>query len=118
MEGDLARADRTVEDYVAARSEPVRAVLQALRDLVRQTVPDVTEGMKWGAPVFFDGKGEAIIYLYGGKNHAHLGFVHGAELKDPDGILKGRGPSGRYVKCTAGEEIAVSAVVSLLKQCV
>lgn len=59
-EDDLARTDRTVEDYVAARSEPVRTILQALRDLVRQTLPHVTEGMKWGAPVFFDRAGEVF----------------------------------------------------------
>ncbi len=110
-------ADPDVELYVAARKPPVRAVLSALRELVGRTLPEAVEGMKWGAPVYYDPAGEAIIYLYGGKDHAHLGFVQGAGLDDPDGILKGRGESGRHVKCPAGEALPEAKLVRLLNQC-
>lgn len=117
MEEDLTGADQTVEHYIAARDEPARTVLQALRELVRETLPGATEGMKWGAPVYYDKRGEAIIYLYGGKDHAHLGFVQGVELDDPDRILIGSGKTGRHVKCPAGEAINPTMLVPLLRQC-
>ncbi|TQV81363.1 DUF1801 domain-containing protein [Exilibacterium tricleocarpae] len=86
-----------MDSYIAARNPAVRTTLAALRALVQPTLPQVTEGMKWGAPIFLDPQGEPVVYLYGGKDHANLGFIRGAELSDPKGILQGRGHLGRHV---------------------
>ena len=79
----MAEAPETVDDYIAARSAPVRATLEALRTLVHTALPGAVEGMKWGAPVFSNANGQVVVYLYGGKDHANLGFTKGVELEDP-----------------------------------
>lgn len=112
----MATTPTTIEDYVAARRGPVAELLEALRQLVKATLPEAKEGMKWGAPVFFDARGEPIIYLYGGRDHANLGFVQGAELKDPEGILEGTGKSGRHVKVFPGEPIPGDVLKALIRQ--
>ena len=73
--------------------------------------------MKWGAPVFFNASGKPVVYLYGGVDHANLGFLHGAQLDDPDRILKGNGVSGRHVKFHPDEAISKVTLEKLLRQC-
>ncbi len=57
----MPKSLQTVDDYIAARSKPVRATLESLRRLVRKTLPETTEGMKWGAPVFCGARGNPCI---------------------------------------------------------
>lgn len=113
----LAKSVETVDSYIAARSAPVRATLEALREFVHKTLPEAAEGMKWGAPVFFNASGKPVVYLYGGVDHANLGFLHGAQLDDPDRILKGNGVSGRHVKFYPDEAISKVTLEKLLRQC-
>ena len=114
----MAKPVQTVDSYIAARSPPVRATLKSLRELIHATLPEIEEGMKWGAPVFLDSNGVPVVYLYGGKDHANLGFIHGAELDDPKGLLQGRGESGRHVEIYPDETIPKAALKKLLRQCV
>ena len=83
---------------------------------MKATLPEVTEGMKWGAPVYIGRDGEPLVYLYGGKDHANLGFLRGAELNDPDELLGGRGKATRTVKIYASDEIPRKEIRNLLRQ--
>jgi len=103
--------------YIAKRSAPVRALLEDLRALVHETLPEAVEGFKWGAPVFDNAHGVTVVYLYGGKDHANLGFVRGAELDDPAKRLKGGGKAGRHVQVLPGAKIPKAALAALLRQC-
>ena len=114
--GAMTARSKPVDDYMKARAEPVRAVLEALEDLVLSAFPEVDLGMKWGAPVFLTKTGVPFAYLYGGKDHANLGFLRGAELDDPDKLLEGRGKSGRHIKVFAAADIRPEAYLHLLGQ--
>ena len=114
----MSKPVQTVDSYINARSATVRETLNRLRAFVRATLPEVTEGMKYGAPVFFTPGGKPVIYLYGGKDHANLGFLHGAELDDPEQVLKGSGVSGRHIKFFPDDPIPVETVEELLRQCI
>lgn len=113
----MAETPEIVDDYIAARSAPVRATLEALRTLVHTALPGADEGMKWGAPVFSNANGQAVVYLYGGKDHANLGFTKGVELEDPENLLQGRGDSGRHVKVFPHEAVPEAVLTALVKQC-
>ncbi len=113
----MQRTPDTVDEYVALRPKAVRKVLEDLRALVTKTWPEAEEGMKWGAPVYAAPGTEPLIYLYGGRDHANLGFIKGAELDDPDGLLEGKGKSGRHVKCYPGEAHDIDALAKLVRQC-
>lgn len=112
----MTNKKQSVEEYVSARSAPVRKILNALRRLVKSTLPDVTEAMKWGAPVYSTPDGHALIYIYGGKDHANLGFLRGAELDDPSKLLAGSGKSGRHIKIYSRNEIPEEDIRVLLHQ--
>ena len=112
----MQKTPATVDAYVAARPEPVQRVLERLRALVRETWPDAEERMKWGAPVYAAPSGEALIYLYGGRDHANLGFVRGAEIGDPGGLLEGSGKSGRHVKCWPDRPLPEAVLADLIRR--
>lgn len=113
----MADSRAAFEEYIAERDAPVRAVLEELRALVHAALPDAAEGFKWGAPVFDNAHGVTVVYLYGGKDHANLGFVRGAELDDPHRILKGSGKAGRHVQIFPGKTVPAAQLTALLAQC-
>ena len=113
----MSKATQTPDEYIAEKSDPVQFVLQDLRRLVQQSLPSATCGMKWGVPVFCNSHGIEVVYLYGGKDHANLGFVRGAELSDPDRLLKGPGISGRHVKIFPKKPVPEKALKALVCQC-
>ena len=113
----MEKSAGSFDGYIAERSAPVRAVLEDLRALVHEALPDAFEGYKWGAPVFDNAQGVTVVYLYGGKDHANLGFVRGAELDDPERVLKGGGKAGRHVQVFPGDKVPRAALAALLRQC-
>ncbi len=112
----MAKKTQTVDEYIADRDESVREILVSLRQLLKATLPKVVEGMKWGAPVYCESGGEPLVYLYGGKDHANLGLLRGAELDDPGELLEGSGKSTRIIKLFPGDEIPKKALRRLLRQ--
>jgi hypothetical protein len=113
----MGESAASFDGYITERSAPVRKVLEELRALVHEALPEAAEGFKWGAPVFDNAHGVTVVYLYGGKDHANLGFVRGAELNDPDKLLKGSGKAGRHVQVFPSDETPKAALAALLRQC-
>jgi uncharacterized protein YdhG (YjbR/CyaY superfamily) len=63
---------KTVDDYLAGFPEWQRAPLMALRTIIRNTLPDTTEALKWGAPATLDADGMILIVFSGHKEHINL----------------------------------------------
>lgn len=112
----MAKKPLTVEQYVAARNAPVRATLEALRKLLKATLPEATEEMKWGGPALIGADGQALVYLYGGKDHVNLGFLRAAELDDPANLLEGSAKPSKHIKIRSREEIPEKEIRALLLQ--
>ena len=108
----------TVDEYVAATAGVVRQTIDAARSLVLETVPQIKELMKWGAPVYLAPGGTPVLYLYGGQDHVNIGFVHGVGLADPDKLLKGKGKEGRHVSFRSPDELEKAAVIDLIRAAV
>lgn len=72
------------------------AILAALRKLVHDSVPGVTEAFKWGRPVYRANKDFA--YLKTEKAYVTMGFFNTAKIKDPKGLLEGTGVEMRHIK--------------------
>ena len=104
-----------VEKWLAAAPEGQRAILDALREMIRVAGTGVVEEFKWGRPVYKSGGG-LFSYLHRTKNHVTLGFHHGAELKDPKGLLEGDGKDMRHVKLTTVAAARDPAIRRLIKQ--
>lgn len=69
----------TVDEYIDAAPEHAQGQLRELRALLREVVPDATEGMKWGTPVFEEGR---ILFSYRAAKK-HLTFFPTQQSLDP-----------------------------------
>ena len=92
-----AKIAAAVDAYVLKQNPKLKPVTDALRALVRKTVPNSRESINpWGIPIFeWNGP---LCYLRVGKHHVTFGLPRGASLLDSAGLLKGNGRNMRHVK--------------------
>ena len=86
-------------------------VMMALRSQVFAVAPRATEvitdvgytvAFRYGSDHRTAGQ---FVYITGFSAHANLGFVDGAGLPDPAGVLEGNGARMRHVKFRATDEV-------------
>ncbi len=82
--------DPEVEEYILQYPDEFVAILQRLRELVHEVVPEGTEAIKWSRP-HFSIRRRRVCYIGGFQNHVSLAFHDGRMLNDPDGMLMGTG---------------------------
>lgn len=51
----------TVDEYIDAAPAEAQEKLQELREVLKKVVPDATESLKWGKPVFEEKKNPFLI---------------------------------------------------------
>lgn len=76
---------RDTDHFYLARSEPAQGCLLALRRIILEQDPNVTETVKYGMPCFCYGK-TAFCYLWIDKKTAapYILFVEGKHLHHPE----------------------------------
>ena len=114
-----AQLKRLVDDKAVA----VRRLYLETHELVLKTLPDVVFSVDcddaqigYGAKQYgYDGWGMAALSPY--TKWVSLGFIRGAKLADPDGLLEGTGASVRHVKLRSPEELVErrAAIQKMLK---
>lgn len=62
----------TVDEYINSFSGEQRAKLIELRKIIRETLPDTDEALKWGAPATLDKDGMILIIFSGHQHHINL----------------------------------------------
>ncbi|WP_158305478.1 DUF1801 domain-containing protein [Opitutus terrae] len=80
-----------------------RKIAQALRRLVRETVPSATETVLWRSLSYhrpeLRGRIKGAVCLITPKHTCvNLEFIHGARLPDPRRLLRGSGREKRFVQ--------------------
>ena len=109
------KAYASFDDYLEDQSPRNQAIIRALRRFVKRTAPKLSEAVKWGNGCWVDEK-RPVAYLYSTKGYVQFGFFNGAALKDPKGLLEGKGQYVRHTKVHAPSEIDERAFAALLKQ--
>ena len=107
----------TIDDYINGCSPAVAPLLEELRDFVHATIPQATEDMQYGAPVFLNAHGIPVIYLFGSKKHVNFGFLKSMELSDPDGRLKGSGKPSKHIRVLPGKPVNTAKLMKFVRQC-
>ncbi|MGD2110357.1 MAG: DUF1801 domain-containing protein [Phycisphaerae bacterium] len=82
-----------------------------LRDFVLRVAPEAGEKIAFHALCYY--KSDAPYGVIGGNicmispkiDVLHLGFIHGAHLPDPEGILQGAAKSARYIALRTTSDI-------------
>ncbi|MHC4597447.1 MAG: DUF1801 domain-containing protein [Planctomycetota bacterium] len=107
---------KSVTDYQNHLKGPRSSIVKKLRSVVRKAAPGATESVKWAQPVFEqDGP---FCYIRAHSKHVNLGFFRGAEIRDPDRLLRGTGEMMRHVKVVSLREIDPEAIGHLVRSAV
>ena len=105
----------TFDEYLADRQPKHRSIIRALRKFVERESPKLQESVKWGNGCWVKGKAP-VAYVYSAPDHVQFGFFAGARLKDPKGLLQGKGRFVRHIRLQKPSEIDDAAFRALLKQ--
>jgi hypothetical protein len=89
--------------------------LSGLRQLVLDTVPEISEEWKWGTPVWTHNGLVCAAGVF--KDHVKLNFFKGAALEDPKGMFNTGldAKATRAIDFTAGEMLDVPALQELVR---
>jgi hypothetical protein len=106
-----------VDAYMERLDHPLKAEVQAVRDLIKGVDPRITEQVKWNAPSF-SYKGYLATFNLRPTHHVHLVWHNGAILQDPAGLLEGRYPDRRMTYFTSMAEVEAKrpAMEALVRQ--
>jgi uncharacterized protein YdhG (YjbR/CyaY superfamily) len=66
---------RTVDEYVEGFTGPGRELLEKLRALAREVVPEASEAVKWGHPAWVHRSGTVLFMVNGYTRHANAVFT-------------------------------------------
>ncbi|MHB2267600.1 hypothetical protein [Aliihoeflea sp. PC F10.4] len=105
------------EIYCANKSAQERDALGPVRDLIRQTLPDLTEGRVHFYLAHFIGSLPVVKLHVDAKGQANMTFATGSELNDPANLLAGKSLSRTVkVKSAAYLEKHRDGIADLLSQ--
>jgi len=125
----------TPEEFLSKHTPEVKALVQRTREIVRETNPDAVETVNPGhgnlaycsrstigmSEAGVAAKDDALFhaklwycYIAPFKSYMNLGFLLGAELPDPDGLLEGTGKMLRHIKIRSIEDVERPGVMRLL----
>lgn len=112
------RADfgHQADEYFAALDEGLRPLALALRSLIRETIPQATEMIKWGMPVYLTDSPMWVCSIRAGSGYVALQFGEiGTSLEDPGGLLEGTGVKLRHVKIRTEDDIQPELFASWIR---
>ena len=111
------KAYASFDEYLAGQTPRNQAVIRALRTFVKRVAPQLQESVKWGNGCWIQGKAP-VAYVYSAPDHVQFGFFGGPALKDPMGLLNGKGKFVRHIKVGKRSDIDEIAFGALLRQAV
>ncbi|MBN1343288.1 MAG: DUF1801 domain-containing protein [Phycisphaerae bacterium] len=123
MKAKRLSADRIAECLARFPGESQDLMLE-LRDLVLETVPEAIESIKFNSLCYhkpdhpYGAIGGNICLVSGDQECAILGFIHGAFLPDPEGLLIGTAKAKRHVEIRSSREIRRPAIRDLIRAAV
>ncbi len=105
------------DEFYRDQNPKIRAVLRALRTLVKSAAPRLVETVKWGNGCWLL-DAVPIAFAHVEPDHVQFGFFHGAGLADPKQLLQGKAKYVRHIKLRKPTELDAAAFKALLKQAI
>jgi hypothetical protein len=97
----------------------VRPLVQELRALISEAMPQLTEKayLGWGSIGYLAGDKmrDVVVAIAPQRRYANLGFADGVELPDPAQRLEGTGKHMRHVKIRSADDVSHPDVRALLQ---
>ena len=95
--------NQEVTNYINNASEEQIKLLEILRQLIHESVSNISEAIKWGFPVFSNKKD--FVYFRCSKKHITLGFYNFEKIEDFENLLEGTGNTLRHIKIKSKDDI-------------
>ena len=109
------KAYGSFDEYLKDQSRSNQAIIRGLRRLVKRVEPGLSESVKWGNGCWIGSKGP-VAYVYSAPDYVQFGFFRGSSLKDPKGLLEGKGKYVRHTKVHKPSRIDERSFAALLRQ--
>jgi hypothetical protein len=103
------------DEYLKDQSPANQAIIRGLRQLVKRVEPGLSEAVKWGNGCWIGSSGP-VAYVYSAPDYVQFGFFRGSSLKDPRGLLEGKGRYVRHTKVREPSGINERSFAALLRQ--
>ena len=103
------------DEYLRDQSPKNQAIIRGLRRLVKRVEPGLSEAVKWGNGCWVGSNGP-VAYVYSAPEYVQFGFFRGSSLKDPRGLLEGKGRYVRHTKVHEPSGIDERSLAALLRQ--
>jgi hypothetical protein len=107
------RRDPGIETWMRENDDELGEIARRWFEVMRACGDEVRELLHDGHPTACVGDA-AFAYTNAFKAHVNVGFFHGAELADPDGLLEGTGKFMRHVKLGPGRQVDDAALRRLV----
>jgi hypothetical protein len=101
----------SIEAYIKRQRSPQREILQEVRKIFKETLPDCGEEMRWGVITFASGK----YYIAAMKSRVHVGFAITGLTNDELGLFEGKGKTMRHIKIPTIESIDKTNLVRKIR---
>ena len=79
--------EKQADAYIEKQKSPQKEILQKVRKIFRETLPNCEEKMAWGVITFASGK----FYIAAMKNRVHVGFAVNGLSEDEISMFEGSG---------------------------
>jgi uncharacterized protein YdhG (YjbR/CyaY superfamily) len=103
--------EKQVDEYIDKQKSPLKEILQKVREIFHETLPNCEEKMAWGVPTFASGK----FYIAAMRNRVHVGFAIAGLSEDEISLFEGSGNTMRHIKIPTLENIDKNRLVKLIK---
>ncbi len=103
------------DEYLKDQTPRNQAIIRGLRRLVKRVEPELREAVKWGNGCWIGSNGP-VAYVYSAPDYVQFGFFRGSSLKDPSGLLEGKGRYVRHAKVRESSAIDKKSLAALLRQ--
>jgi len=100
-----------VDSYIEKQKSPQKEILQKVRMIFKETLPNCEEEMKWGVVTFAADK----FYVAAMKNRVHVGFAITGLSEDEIRLFEGNGKTMRHIKIPTLGNIDRNRLVKLIE---
>jgi len=103
--------EKQADAYIEKQKYPQKEILEKVRKIFRETLPNCEEKMAWGVITFASGK----FYIAAMKNCVHVGFAVNGLSEDEISLFEGSGKTMKHIKIPTLESLDEILLVKMIK---
>ena len=108
------KRDPSIETWFREHDDELGSIAHHWFSIMRNYGEEVSEILHDGHPTACV-EDAAFAYVNTFKAHVNVGFFHGADIADPDGLLEGTGKNMRHVKIWPETRVNTQALTKLIE---